>query len=81
MQIDDRVWQETKLDTTNSRRFSWRFWSLDWPDAEPGEHTITTRAIDTGGNVQPATDDPFITNKITYRESNEQITRRVEVPA
>jgi DMSO/TMAO reductase YedYZ molybdopterin-dependent catalytic subunit len=79
VQIDDGPWQEAKLDTANVRRFSWRFWSLDWTDAEPGEHTITARAIDTEGNVQPAAADPLIANKITYWESNGQITRRVEI--
>lgn len=80
-QIDDGPWQAATLDTEHVRRFSWRFWSLDWPNAEPGEHSITSRAIDTEGNVQPAADDPLITNKITYWESNGQITRRVEIPA
>jgi DMSO/TMAO reductase YedYZ molybdopterin-dependent catalytic subunit len=81
VQIDDSPWQAAKLDTANVRRFSWRFWSLDWPDVEPGEHTITARAIDKEGNVQPAAADPLIANKITYWESNGQITRRVEIPA
>lgn len=81
VRVDDGPWQEATLDTTNVRRFSWRFWSLDWPDAAPGEHAITTRAIDTEGNSQPAADDPLIANKITYWESNGQITRRVEIPA
>lgn len=80
VQIDDGPWQAAKLDTANVRRFSWRFWSLDWPDAEPGEHTITARAIDKAGNVQPAKTDPLIANKITYWESNGQITRRVAIP-
>ncbi|MEZ4684130.1 MAG: hypothetical protein R2932_58965 [Caldilineaceae bacterium] len=31
--------------------------------------------------VQPAADDPRLVNKITYWESNGQITRRVEIPA
>lgn len=79
VQIDDGPWQAAKLDTANVRRFSWRFWSLDWPDAEPGEHTITARAIDKAGNVQPAKTDPLIANKITYWESNGQITRRVAI--
>ncbi|MEM7132230.1 MAG: sulfite oxidase [Chloroflexota bacterium] len=80
VQIDDGPWKEATLDTTNVRRFSWRFWSLDWANAEPGEHTITARAIDTEGNVQPAPDDPLMTSKITYWESNGQITRRVAIP-
>lgn len=80
VQIDDGDWQEATLDSNNVRRFAWRFWSLNWPDATPGEHSITARATDPEGNVQPAADEPFITNKITYWESNGQITRRVEIP-
>jgi DMSO/TMAO reductase YedYZ molybdopterin-dependent catalytic subunit len=81
VQIDKGPWQEAKLDTANVRRFSWRFWSLDWTDAEPGEHTITARAIDKEGNIQPAKTDPLIANKITYWESNGQITRQIDIPA
>ena len=44
-----------------------------------GEHTITSRAIDTSGRVQPAADDPVIANKLTYWESNGQITRHVNI--
>ena len=80
VQIDDGSWQEATLSTENVRRFSWRFWSLDWANAEPGEYSITARAIDSEGNIQPAADDPLLTNKITYWESNGQITRRVEIP-
>ena len=44
-----------------------------------GEHTITSRAIDTAGQVQPAMDDPIIAKKHTYWESNGQVTRRIQV--
>lgn len=81
VQIDDGPWQPAQLDSENVRRFAWRFWSLEWADAEPGEHSITSRAIDTHGNIQPAKDDPLIANKITYWESNGQITRQVDIPA
>jgi DMSO/TMAO reductase YedYZ molybdopterin-dependent catalytic subunit len=81
VQIDDGPWQAAVLDTDNVRRFSWRFWSLDWLDAEPGEHTITSRAIDTEGNIQPTKNDPLIAGKITYWESNGQITRQVRISA
>jgi DMSO/TMAO reductase YedYZ molybdopterin-dependent catalytic subunit len=80
VQIDDGEWQEAEIDSSYSGRFAWKFWSLAWEDAEPGEHTITSRAIDREGNVQPAMDDPWIANKITYWESNGQITRRIEIP-
>jgi DMSO/TMAO reductase YedYZ molybdopterin-dependent catalytic subunit len=81
VRIDDGPWQTAALDTANGRRFCWRFWSLDWPDVEPGDHTIASRAIDKEGNVQPAKDDPLIANKVTYWESNGQITRQVRIPA
>jgi DMSO/TMAO reductase YedYZ molybdopterin-dependent catalytic subunit len=81
VQIDDGPWQQAQLDRQQSGRFAWKFWSLEWEDATPGEHTITTRATDTRGNVQPAQDDPLIANKVTYWESNGQITRQVELPA
>lgn len=79
VQIDGGDWVEATLDTENRGRFTWRFWTLDW-EAEHGEHTITARAIDTEGNVQPAADDPYMTSKVTYWESNGQITRTIEIP-
>jgi DMSO/TMAO reductase YedYZ molybdopterin-dependent catalytic subunit len=81
VQIDDGPWQAAQLDSEPVRRFAWRFWTLGWADAEPGEHTITSRAIDTQGNIQPAKDDLRIATKVTYWESNGQITRQVEIPA
>jgi hypothetical protein len=45
-----------------------------------GPHSVTSRAIDADGNVQPAPDDPFLASKVTYWESNGQITRQVLVP-
>ena len=41
---------------------------------------VTSRAIDTDGNVQPAPDDPLIATKHTYWESNGQITRYIVIP-
>lgn len=81
VKIDDGEWQEATLDTENRSRFSWRFWTLDWADAEPGEHTVTSRATNTRGDVQPAPDAPELANKITYWEAYGQITRSVEIPA
>jgi DMSO/TMAO reductase YedYZ molybdopterin-dependent catalytic subunit len=81
VRIDDGEWQEATLDTENRSRFAWRFWTLDWPDAEAGEHSITSRATSTRGEVQPAPDDPLLVNKITYWENNGWITRQVEIPA
>jgi len=59
--------------------FAWKQWSLDWDKPAAGEHSITSRAIDTQGNIQPAMDDPIIANKKTYWESNGQITRKIRI--
>ena len=66
---------------SNRNGYAWVFWTLDWRRPEPGEHTVTSRAIDEDGNVQPAPDDPFLAAKRTYWESNGTITRVVDVPA
>ena len=81
VKIDDGPWQEATIDRSEEAEFAWKIWSLDWQDAGSGEHTITSRAIDTSGNKQPAMDDPLITKKHTFWESNGQITRRVAIKA
>ncbi len=77
VRIDDGPWRPATLDRTEEAEFAWTIWSLDWPDAAPGEHAVTSRAIDRRGRVQPAPDDPLIAGKHIYWESNGQITRRV----
>jgi len=77
--IDGAAWQAATLEEGVGDTFAWTLWSLDWGMLTPGEHTVTSRAIDTQGNIQPAMDDPLIANKLTYWESNGQITRRVRV--
>jgi DMSO/TMAO reductase YedYZ molybdopterin-dependent catalytic subunit len=77
VKIDNGPWTKAALDDSESA-FSWRSWHLDWSPA-PGAHTITSRAIDRSGAVQPAMDDALIANKKTYWESNGQITRHVSI--
>jgi len=83
VQIDDGPWVKAFIDwdelAGKSVDYAWVFWQLDWPDATPGEHRITSRAFDKTGNMQPAMDDPLITGKHTYWESNGQITRIVVI--
>jgi DMSO/TMAO reductase YedYZ molybdopterin-dependent catalytic subunit len=82
VKLDDGPWAPAALDRTpgEDAPFAWTLWSLDWGAPAPGEHTVTSRATDAAGNVQPAPDDPLIANKKTYWESNGQVTRRVLVP-
>ncbi len=79
VKIDDGEWLPAQIDRTQQAEYSWIFWSLDWPDVKTGEHSITSRAIDVNGIVQPAADDPLIANKVTLWESNGQITRLVNI--
>jgi DMSO/TMAO reductase YedYZ molybdopterin-dependent catalytic subunit len=79
VKIDDGQWMPAVIDRSEEAEFAWKLWSLDWPDPQPGEHTVTSRAVDTSGQVQPAMDDPVIAKKHTYWESNGQVTRRVRV--
>jgi DMSO/TMAO reductase YedYZ molybdopterin-dependent catalytic subunit len=77
VQVDGGPWMPATITEGMGSEYTWKLWSLPWPDAAPGEHTVTSRAIDSAGMVQPAMTDPSIANKKTYWESNGQITRRV----
>ena len=79
VQIDDGPWTEAVIDRTEEAPWAWKIWSYDWPNPSPGEHRVTSRAVDTAGNTQPAMDDPWIAKKHTYWESNGQITRQVMI--
>jgi hypothetical protein len=79
VRVDDEPWQPATL-TEEGGEFTWSFWMFDWGTPASGEHTITSRAIDASGEVQPAPDDPFIAGKTTYWESNGQITRHILIP-
>jgi hypothetical protein len=79
VRIDDGPWTAARIDRSEEADHAWRLWSLDWERPTPGEHRITSRAVDFGGHIQPAMDDPVIANKRTYWESNGQVTRRVRV--
>jgi hypothetical protein len=79
VRVDDGPWVPATIVRGQDQEFAWKFWSWDWKDAMPGEHTIVSRAIDRAGNIQPAADDPLVAKKHTYWESNGQITRRIRL--
>jgi DMSO/TMAO reductase YedYZ molybdopterin-dependent catalytic subunit len=81
--IDRGPWMPATLGGAarkKSKGYAWRFWTFDWGVPSSGEHTIASRSIDVDGNVQPSPDDPSIATKVTYWESNGQITRRILIP-
>jgi len=79
VRIDDGPWTAASIDRSEEADHAWRIWSLNWDRPSRGEHRITSRAVDFGGHIQPAIDDPLIANKRTYWESNGQVTRRMQV--
>ncbi len=79
VRIDEGPWRPATITRGTGQDYAWKFWRLDWTDAAPGEHAITSRAVGRDGTVQPAADDPLFTKKHTYWESNGQITRRVRI--
>ncbi len=79
VRIDDGEWSPATLTEGEGSEYAWTFWTYDWGTPTPGEHTITSRATDTDGNVQPTPDDPLLAGKQTFWESNGQITRRVSI--
>lgn len=79
VRIDQGSWLPAEIDPAEEAEFAWKLWSLAWPSPSPGEHTVTSRAIDAAGRVQPAMDAPSIASKRTYWESNGQVTRRIRI--
>jgi len=79
VQVDGGPWMAATIDRSEDAEFAWKPWSLAWAKATPGEHAITSRAVDTQGNVQPAMEDSRIAKKRTYWESNGQVTRRIRL--
>lgn len=79
VQIDSGPWMEATIDRTEEAEFAWKPWSLAWTNATPGMHTVSSRATDAQGKVQPAMDDPRIAKKRTYWESNGRVSRQVQL--
>jgi DMSO/TMAO reductase YedYZ molybdopterin-dependent catalytic subunit len=79
VRIDDGPWTRATIDRGQEHEFAWKFWHLDWKGPTPGEHRITSRAVDTSGRLQPAPEDWSIAKKHTYWEANGQITRRIRL--
>jgi DMSO/TMAO reductase YedYZ molybdopterin-dependent catalytic subunit len=81
VKIDDEAWRPAQLTPNREHPNAWTFWNFEWADAKPGEHTLSSRAKDAEGRVQPAPDDPFITMKKTYWEANQQAVRKIRIEA
>lgn len=76
VKVDDGPWQEATLDPQSSQ-FTWKLFSFDWQDAQPGEHTLVSRVTDTNGNVQAPADE--LPERVSYWEEFGQYPRTVMV--
>lgn len=56
VQVDEGPWQRCELGAASSDE-TWVQWRLVW-DAEPGEHRLTVRAVDGGGEPQEPESSP-----------------------
>jgi hypothetical protein len=56
VQIDEGEWRRAELEAPRGR-YAWRLWSLTTSDLAPGPHSLTSRAIDANGRVQPTTEE------------------------
>lgn len=81
VKVDNGPWRDAMIDHSEEAKHAWKIWSLDWESPTPGEHTVSSRATASTGDVQPTMDDPRIAKKHTFWESNGQITRRIAIPA
>lgn len=80
IKIDDGPWRTAALEKKPVKsRYTWQFFSYDWENPAPGEHTVVSRAIDENGLTQPAPDDPSIVLKETYWEANQQWPWQIKI--
>ena len=79
VQVDGGPWVEATIDRSEEAEYAWKPWSLGLANVSAGTHTVTSRATDNQGKLQPAMDDPRIAKKKTYWESNGQVSRRVQL--
>ena len=74
VKVDDGPWRAATLDpATTSEQYGWKFFNYTWNGATPGEHTVTSRATDVNGNVQPTAEELEV--KLTFLEHSLQVPR------
>lgn len=75
VRVDDAGWRTAQIDH-RSEPYGWLLWSREWPDARPGRHTLISRAINAGGEVQP-TREQLRKRLASNREDNSQWQRAI----
>jgi DMSO/TMAO reductase YedYZ molybdopterin-dependent catalytic subunit len=74
--LDGGPWKPAVLDKRNTR-YSWQLFTFEVTGAQPGEHTIVSRATDARGEVQPT--EEVLKSKKTRWENNGQFVRKFKI--
>jgi len=77
IKVDDGPWQAATADPSTTAKYGWKFYTLRWNNATPGEHTLVSRATDVTGRVQPTEKELEV--KKTFLEDNSQHPRKVNL--
>ena len=77
VKVDDGPWQPATADATTKEKFGWKFYSLTWKGAAPGDHTVVSRVTDVNGAVQPTAED--LSSKRSFLEQNSQVVRKIRI--
>jgi DMSO/TMAO reductase YedYZ molybdopterin-dependent catalytic subunit len=75
VKLDDGAWKPATMWKDNTP-YSWKLFTYEWTGAQPGDHTIVSRAIDARGEVQLAQDNA---TKKTRWENNGQVVRKFRI--
>ena len=76
VKIDDGPWLTAEINPNNTQ-YSWKLFSLDWPNPSTGEHTLVSRVTDINGNVQATQEE--LPEKVSYWEDFGQFTRTITI--
>ena len=76
VKIDDGSWLTAKMNSNNTQ-YSWKLFSLDWPNPAAGKHTLVSRVTDINGNVQATQEE--LPEKVSYWEDFGQFTRTITI--
>jgi DMSO/TMAO reductase YedYZ molybdopterin-dependent catalytic subunit len=76
VRVNNDSWRPAKMDPQNTQ-FSWKFFTYEWDNLAPGDHTIVSRVTDANGITQP--EESALANKKTIWENNGQFVRKFRV--
>src|SRR5215813_5736202 len=70
VKVDEGSWQPATLDPSTKDKYGWKLFTFAWNGATPGAHSLTSRATDVNGKVQPTAAENE--TKKSFLEENSQ---------